>query len=131
MKFNKFKSREERLKNKLSQVLLNKTIDEAKITELIRVINDYEKNNLDTISKLKKDKSLETKKISGALRQTINAHSVITKDLIGSATKRIYGALLINEKEKNKKISFDIGTFVLIQICIVISISVLIITLNG
>lgn len=127
----KYKSREERLKNKLSGLFLNKTITPDKLNEMITAVNDYEKANLDTINKLKKDKLYETKRISGALRQTINAHSAITKDLIGSATKRIYGALLINEKEKNKKISFDIGTFVLIQICIVISISVLIILLNG
>lgn len=118
MKFNKFKSREERLKNKLSQVLLNKTIDEAKITEIISVINDYEKNNLDTISKLKKDKSLETKKISGALRQTINAHGPITLNYIGSATKRIYGVLLSNPKDK--EVNIDIGTFIIIQILVLI-----------
>lgn len=119
MKINKFKTREERLTHKLNQTLLNKTVDEAKITELIQVINDYEKNNLDTISKLKKDKSLETKRISGALRQTINAHGPITLNYIGSATKRIYGVLLSNPN-KDKTINIDIGTFIIIQILVLI-----------
>jgi hypothetical protein len=119
MKINKFKTREERLTHKLNQTLLNKTVDGAKITELIQVINDYEKNNLDTISKLKKDKSLETKRISGALRQTINAHGPITLNYIGSATKRIYGVLLSNPN-KDKTINIDIGTFIIIQILVLI-----------
>jgi hypothetical protein len=33
------------------------------------------------------------KLINGALKQTINAHGPITKERIGSATKRILGAL--------------------------------------
>ncbi len=119
MKINKFKTREERLTHKLNQTLLNKTVDEAKITELVHVINDYEKNNLDTISKLKKDKLLETKRISGALRQTINAHGPITLNYIGSATKRIYGVLLSNPN-KDKTINIDMGTFIIIQILVLI-----------
>jgi hypothetical protein len=66
------------------------------IDNVLKLIDDYEKNNLDTISKLKKDRLFETKRISGALKQTINAHGPITNILIGSATKRIYGALLSN-----------------------------------
>ena len=118
MKINKFKTREERLTHKLNQTLLNKTVDEAKITELIQVINDYEKNNLDTISKLKKDKTIETRRISGALRQTINSHGPITLNYIGSATKRIYGMLLSNPKDK--EVNIDIGTFIIIQIFVLI-----------
>lgn len=53
------------------------------------------------------DKRKTTRKISGALKQTINAHGPITKELIGSATKRIYGNLLMNPNEvkKDKRIS--------------------------
>jgi len=117
----KYKSREERLKNKLSGLFLNKTITPDKLDAMITAVNEYEKVNLDTITKLKKDKLIETKKISGALRQTINAHGPITLNYIGSATKRIYGVLLDNpSKEKQKTI--DIGTFVLIQICILIGV---------
>ena len=43
-----------------------------------------------------------TKKISGAIKQTIDVHGPITKDLIGSATKRIYGNLLTNPNEKKE-----------------------------
>ena len=118
---NKFKTREQKFQIKLSSLLLNKTITEDKITEVIKIVNDYEKDNLNTISKLKKDKSFETKRISGALRQTINAHGPITLNYIGSATKRIYGVLL-NDQNKNKKINLDIGTFVLIQIFVLIGV---------
>lgn len=114
----KYKSREERLKNKLSGLFLNKTITPDKLDSMITAVNEYEKTNLDTINKLKKDKVYETKRISGALRQTINAHGPITMNYIGSATKRIYGVLLDNPNKK--QISIDIGTFVLIQICILI-----------
>lgn len=129
MKLNKFKTREQKFQIKLSSLLLNKTINEDKITEVIKIVNDYEKDNLNTISKLKKDKSFETKRISGALRQTINAHGPITLNYIGSATKRIYGVLL-NDQNKNKKINLDIGTFVLIQIFVLIGVlaSILIFT---
>lgn len=114
----KYKSREERLKNKLSGLFLNKTITPDKLDAMIIAVNDYEKANLDTITKLKKDKLYETKRISGALRQTINAHGPITLNYIGSATKRIYGVLLDNPKDK--QINIDIGTFVLIQILVLI-----------
>lgn len=114
----KYKSREERLKNKLSGLFLNKTITPDKLDSMITAVNEYEKANLDTINKLKKDKLYETKRISGALRQTINAHGPITMNYIGSATKRIYGVLLDNPNKK--QISIDIGTFVLIQISILI-----------
>jgi hypothetical protein len=115
----KYKSREDRLKNKLSGLFLNKTITPDKLTEMITAVNYYEKANLDTINKLKKDKLYETKRISGALRQTINAHGPITLNYIGSATKRIYGVLLDNPN-KYKQIKIDIGTFVLIQIIVLI-----------
>lgn len=118
MKINKFKTREQKFQTKLNTILLNKTVNEDKITEVIKIVNDYEKDNLDTISKLKKDKLLETKRISGALRQTINAHGPITLNYIGSATKRIYGVLLNDPKKK--EINIDIGTFILIQIFVII-----------
>lgn len=114
----KYKSREERLKNKLSGLFLNKTITPEKLDSMITAVNEYEKANLDTINKLKKNKLYETKRISGALRQTINAHGPITMNYIGSATKRIYGVLLDNQKDK--QINIDIGTFVIIQILVLI-----------
>lgn len=45
------------------------------------------------------EKKKISKKISGGLKQAINAHGPITKELIGSATKRIYGNLQQNPNE--------------------------------
>jgi len=71
---------------------------------ILQHVDEYEKDNLATIEKLKKEKQVDTKKINGALKQAINAHGPITKVLIGSATKRIYGALLDSNKPKQKLI---------------------------
>lgn len=92
-----FKTREHKLKNKI----INELNNNPDINNIMKYIHDYEKDNLETIDKLRREKIIETKKINGALRQTINAHGSITKELIGSATKRIYGSLL----DSNKKLS--------------------------
>ena len=76
---------------------LKKTVPNINI--ILEFVDDYEKSNLDTIDNLRRDKLITIKKINGALKQTINAHGVITKLLIGSASKRIYGMLLENKKE--------------------------------
>lgn len=97
MKFNILKTRQgrlaEKIKNELSQ-------PQPSIDAILKHVTEFEKENIETIEKLKKEKSVEAKKISGALKQTINAHGPITKSLIGSATKRIYGALLVNDNKK-------------------------------
>jgi hypothetical protein len=113
--FNALKTRNGKLRNKLSNNFQNNKLTEKEIDSLMLMVEDYEKVNLDTIKKLKKDKSLESKRISGALKQTINAHGPITKELIGSATKRIYGSLLINDEDK-KFIKLDKGSLLLIVI---------------
>jgi hypothetical protein len=95
MKFNILKTRKGRLKEKISSLVLKKDIE-----GILEAVDEYEKDNLDTIKKLKRIQSLDINKINGALKQTINAHSIITKDLIGSASKRIYGALLDNSNDK-------------------------------
>ena len=92
-----FKTREHKLKNKI----INELNNNPDINNIMKYIHDYEKDNLETIDKLRREKIIETKKINGALRQTINAHGSITKELIGSATKRIYGSLL----DSNRKLS--------------------------
>lgn len=123
MKFNIFKTRNGKLRNKLVNNFLNKKITEKDVETIMSMVDEYEKANLSTIDKLKKDKSTESKRISGALKQTIDAHSVITKELIGSATKRIMGALLINKKTKKEiiceKISSIYHTFLYIVIFII------------
>jgi hypothetical protein len=92
--FNILRTRKGKLKEKIEYELEAENPDLAKI---LKAIDDYEKANLDTINKLRRKKSLDIKRINGALKQTINAHGPITKDFIGSASKRIYGSLL---KEK-------------------------------
>lgn len=71
------------------------------IDVILNYIYQYEKDNLDTINKLKREKVLDVKRINGALRQTINIHGPITKELIGSATKRIIGTLLKDKPKVN------------------------------
>lgn len=93
-RFNLFRTRKGKLIEKL-ELELDK--DNPNISEILKYIDEYEKANLETITKLKRKKTIETKKISGALKQTINVHGPITKELIGSATKRIYGSLLEND----------------------------------
>lgn len=108
-----FKTRDGRLKHKISSELENETPD---INAILHYIRDYEKDNLNTINKLKKTKKVELNKINGALKQAINAHGPITNVLIGSASKRIYGALLnsdINESVDNRmSIKLAIGILV-------------------
>lgn len=91
--------------------------------KILAHIKQYEKKNLETIEKLRREKHIETNKIKGALKSTIHAHSAITMPLIGSATKRIYGALLSNEKTNKEKICDKISsiyhTFVFIVIFII------------
>lgn len=73
------------------------------IDKILEAVYEFEKNNISTIDKLKKKKRVDSKRINGALKQTIQAHGPITKLLIGSASKRIYGALLTNELDDDKK----------------------------
>ena len=91
MKFNILKTRRGKLEDKISKELV---FEKPKIETILKAVDEYEKDNVDTIEKLRKDKTFDTKRINGALRQSIDAHGPITKLLIGSATKRIYGALL-------------------------------------
>lgn len=102
---NKFKTRRRKLSEGLEEVISEDTLDIDKVIELVDI---YEQDNLDTIDKCKRDKRLEMVKINGALKQTIDAHGPITKVLIGSAAKRIYGSLLLeyNKEQPKPKISF-------------------------
>ncbi len=94
-----FKSRKDKLKGVLEYKFGCK-LSEKEIGEILEVFDVYENDNLKTIDKLKREKVYDTKRISGAIRMTINAHGPITKEYIGSATKRIYGALLDNNKKE-------------------------------
>lgn len=90
------KTRKTKLKEKI-MLELNK--NNPNIDSILTSVDEYEVSNLETIKKLQRRKKIETNKIKGGLKQTINAHGPITKELINSATKRIYGAFLEVEKE--------------------------------
>lgn len=96
MKFNILKTRRGRLAEKIKYELSK---PQPNLEMILRHVDDYERDNLATIDKLKKGKVVDAKKINGALKQAINAHGPITKQLIGSATKRVLGALVVNKKE--------------------------------
>jgi len=98
MGFNLLRTRGGKLENTIKQELAKTQPD---LTLIMDSVYEYEKANLATIEKLKRDKKFETNRINGALKQTIQAHGNITMSLIGSATKRIYGALLSDEKKES------------------------------
>ena len=93
-----FKTRKNKLRNEIEFILKQKYPTQIEMDFIILAYENYQKDNLDTIEKLKRERHFETKRISGALKQTINAHGPITSQFIGSATKRIHGALLSSEK---------------------------------
>lgn len=124
MKFNILKTRNGKLRNKLTNNFPKNKLTDKDIETLMTMVEDYEKANLATIDKLKKDKMLESKRISGAIKQTIHAHGPITKELIGSATKRIYGSLLNDENNESKFIKIDKGTFTLLCVAVFVSIAI-------
>jgi len=96
MKFDIFKTRRGKLKEKINSELTKNIVNLDKILDYVE---EYEKDNLDTINYLRKDKIITTKRINGAIRQCINSHGVITKELTGSLSKRIYGALLDSQQK--------------------------------
>jgi len=92
----KYLSREEILRNKFSDELSK---PKPTIDSLIVSVNEFEQANLATIEKLMKGKKVDMKRINGALKQTIQSHGDINMDLLSSASKRVYGAML---EETNK-----------------------------
>lgn len=104
------KTRKGRLENYI-KLELNKDI--PNYINIIKTIDSYQKDNTDTIDKLKKGKRVDMNKINGALKQTINAHGPITKELIGSASKRIHGSLLINPNQKKRKVKFSLRDIII------------------
>lgn len=101
----KYKTRYQKLKIALENNIIGKTITDKDIDNIIIIFNSFEQNNLRVIEKLSKDKKIELNRIKGGLKQTINAHGNITKELIGSACKRIYGALIYQEPKKDSLIN--------------------------
>lgn len=92
--FKAFKTRDGRLKHKIQQELQKPT---PNVDEIFKAVVEYEEDNLKSIKKLKRVRKVDGDKINSALKETINAHGPITKELIGSCTKRIIGLSLTNE----------------------------------
>lgn len=99
MEFNILKTRRGKLHDKINTELAK---NEVNIDVILNYVDQYEKDNLETIEKLKRLRTLETKKINGAIKQFLNVHPTLTKILIGSLAKRIYGSLLTDKKKYNK-----------------------------
>jgi hypothetical protein len=89
------RTRRGKLKKSLEEELAKGT---PTLENVLEIIDTYETENLATIKKLKRGKEVTTKRINGALKQTINAHGPITKQYLSSATKRIYGSILLPEE---------------------------------
>lgn len=100
MKFNIVKTRKGRLEEKIRLELESPT---PNIQNILNSVDDYEKDNLETIEKLRREKKIEMNRISGAIKQCLKAHPIITKELTGSLSKRIYGSLLNNTKPVREK----------------------------
>lgn len=93
--FSILRTRKGKLKERLELELDKSKPD---IDKILEAIDEYEVSNLNTINKLRREKLAIVRKINGALKQAIHAHGPITKELIGSASKRVYGALLTDKK---------------------------------
>jgi hypothetical protein len=93
---NCFKSRKQLLKEGILRELSSESPSADKLLE---IFHKFEKNNLATIDKLKREKEVTMKKITGAIKQFLHAHPVLTRELISSLSKRIYGSLLEPKKE--------------------------------
>lgn len=116
----KYKTREEKLRNAIEDELSRK---KPSVDGMVEVVKKYESVNLKTIDKLQRKKKAYSNRINGALKQSINSHGPITKNLMGSCTKRIYGSLIELEKENNRKIKIKYYFFGVIS-CILIGLVV-------
>ena len=98
----RYKTRKGKLEYRIKEEL-NK--QQPNLNRIIEIIEEFEIDNIKTIDKLKKRKNATLRKVNGALKQSINAHGPITKDFLGSASKRIYGAILEVDEENEKECS--------------------------
>lgn len=103
-----FKSRRDKLKNTIEFEINSVQPD---INYILTAVDNYEKDNLKTIKTLKRKKTITLRKINGAIKSFLTAHPILTKQLIGSLGKRIYGNLLnpsiepkISKRELNIKL---------------------------
>tara|TARA_R110002050_G_scaffold131289_2_gene253064 strand:+ start:4159 stop:4527 length:369 start_codon:yes stop_codon:yes gene_type:complete len=104
----RYKNRKDKLIDRVKNEISSKTPNYGHIGE---IIDDYERTNLNIIRKLKVKRRFLVNKVNGALKQTINAHGPITKNLIGSASKRIMGSL--EDSDSKEKSKFELISFIL------------------
>lgn len=104
----RYKSRKDKLIDRVKNEISSKKPNYEHIGE---IIDDYERTNLNIIRKLKVKRRFIANKVNGALKQTINAHGPITKNLIGSASKRIMGSL--EDSDSKEKTKFEVISFIL------------------
>jgi hypothetical protein len=95
-------SRDKKLQYKLETYILNKTITPNEINMIIGFVRDYEADNISTIDNLMRERVIESNRIKGAIKQFLHHHPVLTKELIGSLSKRIMGSLVTNKKVKKE-----------------------------
>lgn len=100
MKITKFLTRRNKLESNLRDRLSNKKITDNDINYICDLFDYYEKNNLKMITTLKREKKVEIRKINGAIKQFLHVHPILTKELINSLGKRVYGAILSDNKKK-------------------------------
>jgi ribosomal 50S subunit-associated protein YjgA (DUF615 family) len=92
---NCFKSRKEILKDEVGKMLKNP----SDVDKVLEIFYKFEMDNLAAIQKLNREKDVTMNKINGAIKQFLHAHPILTKELIGSLSKRIYGSLLVPKKQ--------------------------------
>jgi hypothetical protein len=91
----------------LKEKLINKTVTKTEIDYIINILNKSERERI-----------VESNRIKGAIKQFLNNHPILTKELIGSLTKRIQGALLSNKPVKKE----TNNSFGLVMICFIIGV---------
>ena len=114
----RFKSRRKTLRSDIKNELLNQ---QPNLNTIMGFVDEYEVNNINTIERLRRGKTITMNRIKGGITQAINAHGPIDTELIPSLSKRIYGAILSDQK-KNKineniiRAAFTIAGFILYYI---------------
>jgi hypothetical protein len=98
-----------------------------RVEKIIEIFNTQENLDIKEFKNLQRERRFEVERINNGLRQCIAAHGPITKELIGSASKRIYGMCLTNPSEK--KVSNSSNKFFFRDILIGIIIATVIFTL--
>jgi len=82
----------------IREILKKYNVSEAGI-EIAHLLDSFMLKRRENIDKLEKQKGLRLNDIVGSLKSTIDFHGPITKENLESASKRIYGSLLLEMRE--------------------------------